>query len=121
MAAQSSDTLARQQAAGVVFVDTLRELTVRPDSGGIRIPISVPLSESLKLQIWGQQNSLGGILQRKAPMLNDQIMHPFGFKERKKIRKKKKVKHILEQYDATAADPLQQLLDSLRRAQTINK
>ncbi|MBQ0049361.1 MAG: hypothetical protein KBT12_03855 [Bacteroidales bacterium] len=101
---------------GAQFVDTLREVTVRPDSGGIRLPVSNAIRESLKLQGWAQQNSLNGILQRHAPMLHDQIMHPFAFKERKRIRKKKKVDHVLQQYDAVAADPLQALLDSVKRA-----
>lgn len=91
--------------------DTLREIIVRPDT-----VIRVGVSPTLRQEMFNQNRySLGSVMQRRLPTLNDQILHPFGFEERKQNRKRKKVQHVLDDYDARR-DPLQELLDSVARA-----
>lgn len=92
--------------------DTLREVVVRADTG-----IHIPLSGSLIKDAHRKDYSPNAILQRLAPTLHDQIMHPFGFKERKQNRKRKKVNKILRDYDMIDRDPLQMLLDSIAKEQ----
>lgn len=91
--------------------DTLREIIVRPDTV-IRVGISPTLRQDMNNL---NRYSLGGILQRRAPVLQDRIMHPFAVKDRKNERKRKKVQQVLEEYDSLR-DPLQELLDSVARA-----
>lgn len=91
--------------------DTLREIIVRPDTV-IRIGISPTLRQDMRNQ---NRYSLGSILDRRAPGLQDRITHPFAIQERKYERKRKKVQHVLDDYDARR-DPLQELLDSVARA-----
>lgn len=91
--------------------DTLREIIVRPDTV-IRVGISPTLRQDMRNQ---NRYSLGSILERRAPVLQDQMLHPFAIQERKYERKRKKVQHVLDDYDARR-DPLQELLDSVARA-----
>lgn len=94
--------------------DTLREVLVKPKDGKVTLPLSKSTTMDVKLQSWAERYSPNGLLQRYAPTLHDQIMHPFGFAERKKKRKRKKVQKVLELYDAVdRKDPLQLLLDSV--------
>lgn len=91
--------------------DTLREIIVRPDT-----VIRIGVSPTPRLGVFDQSRySLGGILQRRAPVLQDQMLHPFAVKERKNERKRKKVQQVLDSYDSLR-DPLQELLDSVARA-----
>ena len=106
-----ADTLERKDS---LREDTLRTVTVRP--GQRRIPLTNGTQKEVKAMQNARKYSLNGILERVAPMLHDQILHPFGFKERKKSRKRKKVQKVLWQYDALPTqDPLQLLLDSVAR------
>lgn len=91
--------------------DTLREIIVRPDTV-IRVGISPTLRQDMLNQ---NRYSLSSILDRRAPVLKDQMLHPFAIQERKYERKRKKVQHVLDDYDARR-DPLQELLDSVARA-----
>ena len=43
--------------------------------------------------------SLGEILEKVAPGINDKITHPFAIKQRKMERRKKRTRKILEHYD----------------------
>lgn len=101
-----------QAAADTLQTDTLREVSVRPNT--VRMPFTNRTREEVQSVVNAQKYSLNGLIQGVAPMLHDQIMHPFGFAERKRSRKRKKVKKVLEQYDAIGRpDPLQMLLDSV--------
>lgn len=91
--------------------DTLREITIE-GSKDVRLPMSSGLKSSIQDIVNAEKYSLSGILDRYAPMMKDYIMHPFGFAERKKARKRKKVAKVLHDYDAVN-DPLQELLDSV--------
>lgn len=104
-----ADTLERKDS---LREDTLRTVTVRP--GQSRLPWSNSTQKEVKAMQNARKYSLDGILSKVAPTLHDQILHPFGFKERKKSRKRKKVQKVLWQYDALPTqDPLQLLLDSV--------
>lgn len=108
----SADAMAQSEAQRTTEdEDTLREIIVRPDTV-IRVGISPTLRQDMRNQ---NRYSLGSVMQRRLPTLNDQILHPFGFEERKQNRKRKKVQHVLDEYDARR-DPLQELLDSVARA-----
>ena len=91
--------------------DTLREITIEGNKE-IKLPMSNGLKSSIQDIVNAEKYSLGGILDRYAPMAKDYIMHPFGFAERKRARKRQKVNKVLNQYDAIT-DPLQELLDSV--------
>lgn len=106
---READTLERKDS---LREDTLRTVTVRP--GQSRLPWSNSTQKEVKAMQNAHKYSLDGILSKVAPTLHDQILHPFGFKERKKSRKRKKVQKVLWQYDALPTqDPLQLLLDSV--------
>jgi hypothetical protein len=42
---------------------------------------------------------LGDVIDKISPGLTDKIMHPFAFKDRKKARKHKRDKKVLEEFD----------------------
>ena len=43
--------------------------------------------------------SLGGVLEKLSPGINDKILHPFAIKQRKKERRRKRALKALEEYD----------------------
>ena len=43
--------------------------------------------------------SLGDIIEKVAPGLQDKMLHPFAIKQRKSERRKKKMRQVLENYD----------------------
>lgn len=99
-----------------IKADTLREVVVS-NKRKVSFPLNSTMMKEVTFMTKFRQSSLGGWLQKYYPIVNDWITHPFGFAERKRNKKRKKVKHILEQYDAiSAVDPLQLLLDSVATA-----
>ena len=90
-----TDTLDNRQNDGMP-VDTLKEVTIYPDS---LLPIDYIIRESLGQQRAIRVPSVSDILERVSPGLNDKILHPFAFKQRKHERRKKKQIEVLEQYD----------------------
>lgn len=108
----SGQSLAYPDSLRAEKEDTLREITIQGSN-----EVKLPMSGALKSQVQGIVNarkySLSGIL---GETVTDYIMHPFGFAERKRAKKRKKVSKVLQQYDAIT-DPLQELLDSLAGAQ----
>ncbi len=102
-----------------IKADTLREVVVKSDRR-VTFPLSSTIKKEVNFMTKFRESTLGGWLHKNFPIVNDYITHPFGFAERKHNRKRKKVKHILEQYDAVGTtDPLQMLLDSVATAQGI--
>ena len=77
-------------------VDTLREIEVRPDSS---LPMMKAIQSSLNRQNIQAPPSLGDILEKIAPGINDKICHPFAIKQRRRERKHKRDRKILEHYD----------------------
>lgn len=100
-----------------IKADTLREVVVS-NKRKVSFPLNSTMMKEVTFMTKFRQSSLGGWLQKYYPIVNDYITHPFGFAERKRNRKRKKVKHVLEQFDAVGtADPLQVLLDSVALVQ----
>jgi len=106
-----ADSVARDTA----FVDTLREVTVMGDS--LRVaPVKDAINQSLKRNPIPKQYSLSDVMDMAVPGVSDYILHPFGFKERKKKKQKKRMQKILREYDnADKADSFNHLLDSIMR------
>ncbi|MCM1108341.1 MAG: hypothetical protein NC388_04685 [Clostridium sp.] len=76
--------------------DTLREVTVNAQTN--RLPVKDALDKSLGTP-QPRTLSLGEILNKYAPELQDKMLHPFAIKQRKKERHKKKMRQVLKHYD----------------------
>lgn len=87
--------------------DTLREITIEANK-----ELKMPMSSSLKSSIQDIKNAEKYSLTNLLGGAADYILHPFGFAERKRARKRKKVNKVMMEYDAIN-DPLQELLDSV--------
>ena len=88
------DSLA-PQVADSMRVDTLKEVTVQ----GGRLPLEKAIDRNLQQKVPLRIPSLGEILEKVAPGINDKITHPFAIKQRKMERRKKRTRKILEHYD----------------------
>lgn len=84
------DTTARER------VDTLRQVIVR---GEAKSPLEKAIESSLARQGQPSTPSLGALLEKLSPGLNDKMLHPFAIKQRKRERKHKRDRKILEEYD----------------------
>lgn len=83
------------QEQDMIPTDTMREVVIFPDS---LLPIERITRESLRQRKDIKVPSVSDILNRVSPTLNDKIMHPFAFKQRKHDRRKKKQQQTLEEY-----------------------
>ena len=88
------DSLA-PQVADSMRVDTLKEVTVQ----GGRLPLEKAIDKNLQQKVPLRIPSLGEILEKVAPGINDKITHPFAIKQRKMERRKKRTRKSLEHYD----------------------
>ncbi|MBO7067691.1 MAG: hypothetical protein J6W52_03295 [Bacteroidaceae bacterium] len=79
--------------------DTLREVDVI--APGRTQGLEDAIRQGLARMGISRTPSLGEVLERIKPGLKDKIMHPFAFKERKRARKRKRVKKILDDFEAT--------------------
>ena len=94
--------------------DTLREVEVRPDSV---LPVMRALEQTVGRGKGPRTKSLGDIIEKVAPGLNDKITHPFAIKQRKAERRKRKMRKALEEYDR--ARSFNDLLDEAVRRQQV--
>ena len=78
-----------------IQTDTLREVTVR---AGKTYHLSEMVMSGTKNDI-AAPPSLGGVLEKLSPGINDKILHPFAIKQRKKERRRKRALKALEEYD----------------------
>lgn len=78
-------------------IDTLREVEVKPDTSVQQMMEAI--ARSLGRQVVKAPPSLGDILEKVSPGINDKITHPFAFKQRKRERRRKRTVKALEQYD----------------------
>lgn len=92
-------------------VDTLREIVVRPDSS---LRMNDAIDKSLKRKRQPRNMSLGDVLDKLSPGLQDKITHPFAVKDRKRDRKHKRDRQILKEYDSSKT-PNDLLKEALRR------
>ncbi len=91
--------------------DTLMEVEIRPDSG---LRIMDVLDATLKNNSMPRQKSLGDILEKVAPGLQDKMLHPFAIKSRKKERKHKRDMDLLRDFDRSMS-PNDLLEEALRK------
>jgi len=77
-------------------VDTLRQVIVK---GETKSPLEKAIESSLKRKKQPKTMGLGDVLEKVSPGLNDKILHPFAIKDRKRDRKHKRDKKILDEYD----------------------
>lgn len=87
--AQSVDSLRRDS----MRTDTMREVVIRPLK---RIPL-----EGMKIHVEDVKNpvTVGTVLDKLSPGLNDKILHPFAIKARKKERQRRRMMKALDDYD----------------------
>lgn len=76
--------------------DTLREVVVRPDSV---LSVVRVLEKTVGRSRGPKSMSLGDVIEKVAPGLQDKMLHPFAIKQRKSERRKKKMRQVLENYD----------------------
>ena len=122
----AADTLrtdtARLDTTGL-RTDTLRQVEVRADTS---LAVEKAIQQSLERQRVIRIPTLGGILDKYLPGLQDRITHPFAIKERKRERKHKRDKKWLQEFDRRitfnelldAAVKQQQLEDEAARRKT---
>lgn len=108
-AQQAGDSVRAE--ADTARVDTLRELVVRPDS---TLQVVGAVRGSLSRQKQPRVPSLGDVLDKIAPGLNDKITHPFAIKDRRRERKHRRDRDLLDAYDR-ARTPNDLLEEALRR------
>lgn len=122
----AADTLrtdtARLDTTGL-RADTLRQVEVR---AGTSLAVEKAIQQSLERQRVVRIPTLGDILDKYLPGLQDRITHPFAIKERKRERKHKRDKKWLQEFDRRitfnelldAAVKQQQLEDEAARRKT---
>ena len=122
----AADTLrtdtARLDTTGL-RADTLRQVEVRADTS---LVVEKAIQQSLERQRVIRIPTLGDILDKYLPGLQDRITHPFAIKERKRERKHKRDKKWLHEFDRRitfnelldAAVKQQQLEDEAARRKT---
>lgn len=92
--------------------DTLAEVVVH---GGAS-PVSKAIGQ--RIEAWKKsqpkQVNLTTLFDLIHSELNDILMHPFGFKQRKKERRRKRTRQILEHYDRVKT-PNEQLREAIER------
>ena len=93
-----TDTLAhsRNQPVDTLRTDTLREVIIHPNR---RLPIEDAIDESLKRNPVPRTMTLGDVLEKLSPGLNDKITHPFAIKQRKKERRHTRLMKALDRFD----------------------
>ena len=100
MGSPSADAIAvdsLQQYTDSIPTDTMREVTVR---AGRKLPtVSFPLQGGPGMMNISAPPSLGQILEKLSPGLNDKITHPFAIKQRKKERRQKRAMKALEDFE----------------------
>ena len=95
--ADTAQTAARDSARrDSMRADTLREVVVRPDSV---LPVVRVLEKTVGRSRGPRSMSLGDVIEKVAPGLQDKMLHPFAIKQRKSERRKKKMRRVLENYD----------------------
>lgn len=90
------DSLAHQWPYEIEDTDTLKEVVVRPDS---LLSVDRVLKETLKKYKQPSVPTVSDLLEKIKPGLNDIIMHPTAFKQRKKERRTKRLLKTLNNYD----------------------
>jgi len=92
--ALATDTLQKDS----MRTDTMREVVVYSPQG---LPVNKALDRSLKRWKEGQVNipSVGKMLEKLSPGINDKITHPFAIKDRKREKRRKQRLRSLEHFE----------------------
>jgi len=92
--ALATDTLQKDS----MRTDTMREVVVYSPQG---LPVNKALDRSLKRWKEGQVNipSVGEMLEKLSPGINDKITHPFAIKDRKREKRRKQRLRSLEHFE----------------------
>ena len=91
-----ADSVEEKAQVDSLHIDTMREVTVR---AGRHIPLpGMVVNPGLKEEVVPPP-SLGSILEKWLPGINDKITHPFAIKQRKKERRRKRSMKALEDFD----------------------
>lgn len=101
-------------------VDTMREVTVR---AGKHIPLpGMVITPRLKEEVIPPP-SLGTILEKLSPGINDKITHPFAIKQRKKERRRKRSLKALDNFNKikTFDELLQEAYEQQMRIDSLAK
>ena len=124
----AADSLSMRPPQDSLWTDTLREITVRPDS---LLPVQRIVEEIIKKEREEQIHvpSLGEILQKRFPRLNDIITNPTAIREQRLEGRRRRSLKALEDYDRVRTfDELlreayeqQMLEDSLARLRPLQK
>ena len=90
---QAPDTT-RHQGQVTIEGDTLREIVVGADR-------DLPVEEAIRRSLGNEprQMSLGDVLERLSPGINDKITHPFAIKQRKQERRHRRWQKRIEEFD----------------------
>lgn len=91
--------------------DTLREVVVRPDT---TLHVVEAVKKSLNKNRQPKTKSFGDVLEKISPGINDKITHPFAVKDRRREKKHKRDRSILDAYDRSKT-PNELLEEALRR------
>ena len=91
-----SDSVVQQRPYEIEDTDTLKEVVVRPDS---LLPVDRVLKETLKKYKQPSVPTISDLLEKIKPGLNDIIMHPTAFKQRRKEKRTKRMLKTLNNYD----------------------
>ena len=94
--------------------DTLRQVEVRADTS---LAVEKAIQQSLERQRVIRIPTLGDILDKYLPGLQDRITHPFAIKERKRERKHKRDKKWLQEFDRRIT--FNELLDAAVKQQQL--
>ena len=117
--------------AFTIAADTLRTDTARLDTTGLRagtlrqvevradtsLAVEKAIQQSLERQRVIRIPTLGDILDKYLPGLQDRITHPFAIKERKRERKHKRDKKWLQEFDRRIT--FNELLDAAVKQQQL--
>ena len=87
-----ADTLG--QNVLIVQGDTLREVEVRPSK-------DLPVEDALRRSLGNEprMKSIGDVLEKLSPGINDKITHPFAIRQRKQERRSRRWQRRLEEFD----------------------
>lgn len=105
---------AQDDSVAVAKEDTMRMVVVQ---GRSRPPVMDAIDKSLNRHPVPKVTSLGDILGKYLPGLQDRILHPFAIKERRRERRHKRLKRILREYEQTKT-PNELLMEAIQRERT---
>lgn len=100
-----------------IKTETMREVVVHGKSGELQVVDVIEKALKQRKEINPKTPTVGDVLDKYAPTFQDKMLHPFAFKQRKKERRRRKMRRLLEQYDQIK--PFNELLDEAVRRQQL--